>query len=125
MQWQELYAACVSETDSDRLEKLVYETEGAMFLRFQELACEPLAWDEVQELKQAATGLLEFKVEQLGWPDPMKAKRRRKHHHFRVTVRYSDRAQSAKVFINRELAQRFAERQSESPAVTSAQVMVD
>ena len=62
-------SACVSETETDGLEKPVFDTEGAMFLRFQELAFE-LPSNEVQELKQAATGLLEFKVKKLGWPDP-------------------------------------------------------
>jgi len=70
MQWKELYAACVTETDSDRLEKLVFDTEDAMFLRFQELAHGLHVSNEVDELKQAATGLLEFKVKKLGWPDP-------------------------------------------------------
>jgi len=66
VQWQELYAACVSATDTDRLEKLVYETEGAMFMRFQELAYER------GELKRAIAGLLEIRIKKLGWPDPFK-----------------------------------------------------
>jgi len=69
VQWQELYAACVSENDTGRLEKLVSDTEGAIFLRFQELAHDRLS-NEVRELKQAAAGLLEFKIKKLGWPDP-------------------------------------------------------
>jgi len=69
VQWQELYAACVSETDIGRLEKLVSDTEDAIFLRFQELAHEGLS-SELRELKQAAAGLLEFKIKKLGWPDP-------------------------------------------------------
>jgi len=72
MQWQELYAACVSETEIGRLEKLVFETEDALFLRFQELAYEHRS-NEVMEMKQAATTLLRFKVEKLGWHDPLKA----------------------------------------------------
>jgi len=70
VQWQELYAACVSETDTGRLEKLVSDTEDAIFLRFQELAYQGLP-NEVQELKRAAAGLLEFKIKKLGWPDPL------------------------------------------------------
>ena len=72
MQWQKLYAACVSETETDRLEKLVYDTEGAMFLRYQELAYTFPLSNEVQELKQATTGLLEIRIKKLGWPDPFK-----------------------------------------------------
>src|ERR1051326_8585317 len=76
VQWEELYAACVFETDIGRLEKLVFDTEDAIFLRFQELACNGLS-NEVQELKRAASGLLEFKIKKLGWPDPMKFTPRR------------------------------------------------
>lgn len=125
MQWQELYAACVSETGTERLEKLVYETEDTVFLRLQELAYEPRLSNEGEELRQAAAGLLEFKVEQLGWPDPFKTIPRQKHHYFRVTVSYRDREQSTKVFIRRELAERFAARQSKSPVVKSAHVKLD
>jgi hypothetical protein len=70
VQWQELYAVCVSETNPDRLEKLVFDSEDAIFLRFQESAYELGLSHEVRELKQAANALLEFKVEKLGWPDP-------------------------------------------------------
>jgi hypothetical protein len=70
VRWQELYAACVSETETDGLEKLAYDTEGTMYLRLRELACEPRPSNEVQELKLAATGLLEIRIRKLGWPDP-------------------------------------------------------
>lgn len=76
VKWQELYAACVSATDTDRLENLVYEAEGAMFLRFQELAREPRVSNEAEELKQATAGLLEIKIRKLGWPDPLKENNR-------------------------------------------------
>ena len=72
MQRQRLYAACVSETETDRLEKLVLDTEGAMFLRLQELAYELRSKDELRDLNRAATALLEVKVEKLGWPDPFR-----------------------------------------------------
>lgn len=72
MQWQELYATCVSEAETDRLEKLTYDTEGAIYLRFRELASEPRLSNEVQELKHAAAGLLEIRIGRLGWPDPLK-----------------------------------------------------
>jgi len=125
VQWQELYADCVSETDIGRLETLVFDTEDAIFLRFQELVYDHHLSNEVRELKQAAAGLLEFKIKKLGWPDPMKVKPRRKHPYFRVTVSFIDKGQFAKLFVSRALAERFAARQSESPAVKSAQVMLD
>lgn len=123
MYWQKLYAECVSATETDRLEKLVFDAEDAIFLRFQELASQPSLSSEVRELKQAAKRLLDFKVKKLGWPDPMKVKPRPRHQYFRVTVSYRDKGHSAKVFVNRELAEKFAARQSKSPVVQSAQVI--
>ena len=123
MNWQKLYADCVSETAIDRLEKLVFDAEDAIFLRFQELAGEPFLSNEVRDLKQAAKGLLEFKVKKLGWPDPMDFKPRPRHQYFRVIVSYRDKGHSAKVFVNRDLAEKFAARQSLSPVVRSAQVV--
>ena len=49
--------------------------------------------------------------------------RARKHDHFRVTVTYTDNEQSAKVFTDRERAEKFAARQEKSPFVKSAQVV--
>ena len=46
----------------------------------------------------------------------------RKHDHFRVTVTYSDNGQSAKVFTDRERADKFATRQAKSRVVKSAKV---
>lgn len=79
MQWQELYATCVSEAETDRLEKLTYDTEGAMYLRLRELAHELRPSNEAQELKQAATGLLEIRIRKLGWPDPLTAFKEHQH----------------------------------------------
>jgi predicted RNA-binding protein with PIN domain len=49
--------------------------------------------------------------------------RTRKHDHFRVTVTYTDNEQSAKVFTDREKAEKFAARQEKSPVVKSAQIV--
>jgi hypothetical protein len=48
----------------------------------------------------------------------------RKHHHFRVTVTYSDGEKSAsgKVFNNRENADRYAARQKKSLVVKNVQI---
>lgn len=44
--------------------------------------------------------------------------RRRKHHHWQVTVFYADGDKFARVYIDQERARRFAERQKKSPVVT-------
>lgn len=49
--------------------------------------------------------------------------RARKHDHFRVTVTYTDNEQSAKVFTDRERAEKYAARQEKSPFVKSAHVV--
>jgi predicted RNA-binding protein with PIN domain len=54
---------------------------------------------------------------------PRKPGRTRKHDHYRVTVTYTDNEQSAKVFTDRERADKFAARQEKSPFVKSAQVV--
>lgn len=49
--------------------------------------------------------------------------RRRKHRHWQVTVYYHDGEKFARVYIDRERASRFAERQKKSPVVKSARIM--
>jgi hypothetical protein len=73
MQWQKLYESCVFETNLERLDKLVFETEDAIYLRSRELSNESHIADEVQALRRAANGLLDIKIKKLGWPDPAKA----------------------------------------------------
>jgi hypothetical protein len=48
--------------------------------------------------------------------------RRRKHHHWLVTVYYPDGEKFGRVYTDREKASRFAERQRSSPVVKSARV---
>lgn len=48
--------------------------------------------------------------------------RRRKHRHWQVTVFYHDGEKFARVYIDRERAHSFAERQKRSPMVKSARV---
>jgi hypothetical protein len=48
--------------------------------------------------------------------------RRRKHRHWQVTVYYHDGEKFARVYIDRERAQSFAERQKRSPIVKAARV---
>jgi hypothetical protein len=48
--------------------------------------------------------------------------RRRKHHHFLVTVYYADGERFGRVYTDKEKATRFAERQRRSPVVKSARI---
>jgi len=48
--------------------------------------------------------------------------RRRKHHHFLVTVFYADGEKFGRVYTDKEKADRFADRQKRSPVVKSARV---
>ena len=48
--------------------------------------------------------------------------RRRKHHHFLVTVFYADGEKFGRVYTDKDKADRFADRQKRSPVVKSARV---
>jgi len=48
--------------------------------------------------------------------------RRRKHHHYLVTVNYADGESFGRVYTDKDKATRFAERQRRSPVVKSARV---
>jgi hypothetical protein len=48
--------------------------------------------------------------------------KRRKHHHFLVTVAYADGEKFGRVYTDKDKAARFAERQRKSPVVKSARV---
>jgi hypothetical protein len=49
--------------------------------------------------------------------------RRRKHHHWQVTVYYHDGERFARVYIDRERAERFAARQKKSPVVKATRIL--
>jgi hypothetical protein len=48
--------------------------------------------------------------------------RRRRHHHFLVTVNYADGESFGRVYTDKEKATKFADRQRRSPIVKSARV---
>ena len=48
--------------------------------------------------------------------------RRRKHHHYLVSVFYADGEKFGRVYTDKEKADRFAERQRRSPVVKAARV---
>lgn len=70
MAWRTLYESCISETNPDKLKKLVFQLEEAIVLHYHYLANQPNAFDELQALRRAAQGLLRLKTEKLGWLDP-------------------------------------------------------
>jgi hypothetical protein len=49
--------------------------------------------------------------------------RRRKHQHWQVTVYYHDGEKFARVYIERERAERFADRQKKSPIVKATRIL--
>jgi hypothetical protein len=49
--------------------------------------------------------------------------RRRRHQHWQVTVYYRDGEKFARVYIDRERAARFAERQKKSPVVKTTRIV--
>jgi hypothetical protein len=53
----------------------------------------------------------------------MKRDKRRKHHHWQVTVFYADGEKFARVYIDRDRAQKFADRQKKSPVVKATRIM--
>ena len=48
--------------------------------------------------------------------------RRRKHHHYLVSVFYADGEKFGRVYTDKDKADRFAERQRRSPVVKSARI---
>jgi hypothetical protein len=50
------------------------------------------------------------------------ADKRRKHHHWLVTVFYADGERFGRVYTDKDKAARFADRQRKSPVVKSARV---
>jgi hypothetical protein len=51
-----------------------------------------------------------------------KKARRRKYHHWVVTVTYSDNERFERVYIDRERAEKFAARQKKSPVVLKTRI---
>jgi hypothetical protein len=71
--WRRLYESCISETNPDKLKKLVFQLEEAIVLRYHDLANEPKAFEELQAIKRAAQRVLRLKIEKLGSPDTASA----------------------------------------------------
>ena len=70
MEWQKLYDSCLSESNRERLDKLVFKLEDAIYLRSRELSKESHIASEIQALREASRRLQEIKIKKLGWTDP-------------------------------------------------------
>jgi hypothetical protein len=70
--WREAYRKTRNDQDSTKLVEHVLETEGAIFVRLQELnPSQDRDHDrERAEIQEAVIDLLKIKTERLGWPDP-------------------------------------------------------
>lgn len=53
---------------------------------------------------------------------PFNQDKRRKHHHFVVTIHYADGEKFARVYTDKDKADRFADRQRRSPVVKAVRV---
>jgi hypothetical protein len=53
---------------------------------------------------------------------PFVKDKRRRHHHFLVTIQYADGEKFGRVYTSKEKADRFADRQRRSPVVKSVRV---
>ena len=73
--------------------------------------------------KRTSTKARAAKPARLQKTSRMKKDRRRKHKHWQVTVYYHDGEKFARVYIDRERADRFAERQKKSPVVKSTRIL--
>jgi hypothetical protein len=55
-------------------------------------------------------------------PTDSQKDRRRKHHHWLVTLTYADGEKFSRVYLDRQRAEKFAERQKKSPLVKKTRV---
>jgi hypothetical protein len=67
--WHQWFEQTLQEQNTDRLEFLVHEAEGAMFLRLQEIqGCENREF-ELREIESAWLQLRMIQIERLHFPD--------------------------------------------------------
>jgi hypothetical protein len=67
--WRELYKASVLETNPTQLERLIKETEDAIFLRVRELAGSSDSKKERRKMAEASAVLWTLRTEKLDWTD--------------------------------------------------------
>jgi CheY-like chemotaxis protein len=66
--WEYLYNQMCTESDIDRLTKLVANVEEALFRRVQDINDDPPQSKESDAMKRATNNLLRIQIEMLGWP---------------------------------------------------------
>jgi hypothetical protein len=69
--WRQPFLEALVETDKEKLLKLVHATEGAIFLRFNELEGSSDHHEERSEMRAACATLLSIQVNKLGWPSSL------------------------------------------------------
>jgi hypothetical protein len=65
--WRELYRATLLETNPTQLERLITETEDAIFQRRRELAGSSGSKKERRKIAEASAALWTLKTEKLSW----------------------------------------------------------
>ena len=71
--WHLLYEAVVDERNPRVFERLVFETEDAIWHCLRELSKNPDGPLELNEISDAVENMLRLKTARLGWPNPMAA----------------------------------------------------
>jgi uncharacterized protein YjaZ len=67
--WRNLFEQTLLEKNTEQLQFLAHETEGAMFLRLQEIEAWENRESELREIKSAWRELRSIQVERLHFPD--------------------------------------------------------
>jgi hypothetical protein len=67
--WRGFYKATLLETNPTQLERLITETEDAIFLRVRELAGSSDSTKKERKIAQASLALWTLKTDRLGQPD--------------------------------------------------------
>jgi hypothetical protein len=67
--WREFYKATLLETNPTQLERLITETEDAIFQRRRELTWSSGSKKECRKIAQASLALWTLKTDRLGQPD--------------------------------------------------------
>ena len=66
--WKQVYEAALRNQDVEKLTDHIFQAEGAIFLRQQELAGSSDHHEERKEMEAASEDLLAIKTHKLGWP---------------------------------------------------------
>jgi hypothetical protein len=67
--WKQLYVAAILESNPTKLEQIVHDCEGAIYLRMHDINGDARDAGERVEIATAIAGLLDLKINKLGWSD--------------------------------------------------------